>query len=366
MTLIFWLFVGSTLIQIAFWGGLFTQFAFYKKPKNSPKKEESVSIIICARNEEKNLKKNLSRILNQNYRSFEVIVVNDASTDDTKNILLDFNIEYPNLRIVTIDQKPKKSLGKKHALSKGIDTAKHDVLLLTDADCRPSSNNWLRKMQGSLQGAVDIGLGYGPYERSNSWLNKFIRFETVLTAVQYFSYALVGLAYMGVGRNLIYRKSLFKRVGQFNTHLHVTSGDDDLFIREAAKLSRVNIIIDSDAFMYSPPKTSWTAYQQQKNRHYTTSRFYRPIHQFLLGLFASSHLLHFIGGSVLLFNFSTMFVTLFLYGVRILVVMIVLHFALKQLKESDLWYWVPILDIALVIHYLVFAPGLLTSKTRKW
>ena len=210
--LVFIGFVIATAIQLFIWLYYFRQLAVFVKkeiPVNPNEKgQPPVSIIICARNEEDNLKKNLPRILNQNYRSFEVIVVDDKSTDQTRNILDKINTSFRNLRVLHLAHKPAGS-GKKPALAEGIKAAKHEILLFTDADCCPATDEWLNEMQRDIRGPIEIGLGYGPYKKRPGFLNTFIRYETFFTLLQYGSFALAGHPYMGVGRNLIYKKELF-------------------------------------------------------------------------------------------------------------------------------------------------------------
>ncbi|MEM9822100.1 MAG: glycosyltransferase, partial [Bacteroidota bacterium] len=305
-------FVLATIVQLLFWIFLFSKLAFFRESISSqtstPSAERPVSIIICARNEAENLKKNLPRILNQNYRSYEVIVVNDNSSDQTQNILLNFHIKNPILWSLDITDKPKGS-GKKPALAAGIRAARHEVLLFTDADCQPTSRNWLREMQELIQGRVEIGLGYGPYFSEKGFLNKFIRFETIFTAIQYFSFALAGHPYMGVGRNLIYKKRLFDKAGGFDKHAHLLSGDDDLFVNEVAHSNNVSITLKKESFVYSAPKSSWKAYFRQKARHLSTGKHYKIKHQVLLGLVSTSHFFHYLGGILLvILKTSTIFV----------------------------------------------------------
>ncbi len=324
-----------------------------------------VSIVICARNEAHNLRKNLPLILNQNYRSFEVVVVNDDSTDDTAQVLLDFQQKYSYIRIINISNKKNLDIGKKAALSKGIEAAQHEILLLTDADCAPVSEWWLQKMQQTIRGDIEIGLGYGPYNKGAGLLNKFIHYETVYTAIQYLSFALGKQTYMGVGRNLIYQKKLYYQANGFSGHKHIASGDDDLFVKDVARKNNVNIIIDSDTFMYSEPKQTWKAYYRQKVRHLSTSTVYRPYHQLLLGALSASHFLHYVTFFLFILKFSIIFAVV-IYMVRIMVLLFLFSRLLRLLDSPLSIRWIPILDTLYVFFYLFFLPSLFTGKNNRW
>ena len=159
-----------------------------------------------------------------------------------------------------ISQKILDVIGKKNALSRGIYHAKNDILLLTDADCYAKSNQWAKAMVSTLDENISVGLGYGPYETQQGLLNAFIRYETVYTAIQYFSFALWGIPYMGVGRNMIYKKELFFQAGGFDKHSHIASGDDDLFVNAIANKKNTSIVIHKNSQMNSAPKKTWKAY----------------------------------------------------------------------------------------------------------
>lgn len=361
------LFLGATFIQICYWCFLFSRFALYqeREDQESPRDEIPISIIICAKNECENLKKNLPLILNQNYRSLEVIVVNDSSTDDSGKVLLDFKQKNDYLRIINFNNTNKSHVGKKFALAEGIKAARYETLLLTDADCYPTSKDWVYKMQKSVRDNIEIGLGYGPYEKASGFLNIFVRYETVYTAIQYFTFALIGQTYMGVGRNLLYKRSLFFQTKGFTKHEHVASGDDDLFINEVARGNNVRITLDEATFMYSAPKKTWKSFYRQKARHMTTGGMYQRKHQLLLGLLSASHFLHYWGGIVLILFFSTMFAGV-IYMVRILILLFWYTFILKKLKAVSLLKWIPILDAFHVVYYLVFLPKLFIGKKNTW
>ena len=272
------------IIQLNYILFVYGKLAFYKvKPKQENAADKQVSIIICAHNEQENLKTYLPAILEQDYQNFEVIVVNDCSEDDTKWVLKEFAERYPHLKIVEIKEHIQLKHSKKFALTMGIKGAQYPYLLMTDADCQPNSNNWLREMVGSFQENKEIVLGYSPYFKFPGFLNRLIRFETSHTAMSYLSYALKGNAYMGVGRNLAYTKELFFKNKGFTEHMHIKSGDDDLFVNANADKHNVEINIHPDAFVYSDPKRTWKSYYKQKARHAGPSVLYKGKHKRMLG-----------------------------------------------------------------------------------
>ena len=360
------LFGVATILQLFFWGVVASRLAFYKPSSKTTTSQHPVSVIICARNEAKNLEAHLPLFLNQNYRFFEVIVVNDNSSDKTIDVLLKFQEKYSNLRILNICNKPTLP-GKKAALSKGIFAAQYNLVLLSDADCFPASNSWIQEMQSEISDKKCIVLGFSPYICiEKSFLNTFIRFEAIYTAIQYLSLALYHLPYMGVGRNLLYSKSIFLERGAFSKHADIASGDDDLFINDAADRTNTSIKVTSNAFTYSLPKGSWRGYYHQKTRHFTTGIKYKMKHQVILGMLALSHFLHYVLGFYLMLipEYSSSVFLLIL--VRMGMVVWLYQGILKRLNHSDLWIWIPLLDALLNVFYLLFAPNILIGNKRKW
>lgn len=373
-TLLKLIFFGATVVQLIFWLFVFSRLAFFNQKKHLglgesddyPLSQQAVSVIICARNEATNLRKKLPKILQQDYPDFEVVVVNDASTDESAEVLNELSKQYPHLRIISILEK--KQLGKKSALAKGIDNASYDWLLMTDADCTPVSKNWISGMMSGIREGKEMVLGYAPYaKRDNSLLNKFIRFETVWTATQYLSFALIGQPYMGVGRNLLYNKKLYKKVNGFTKHEDLASGDDDLFVNQVITQKNFSIILLPQTFMVSEPKTRWNSYFTQKNRHLSAGKRYMVKHQILLGLVSASHFLFFV---TLFFatyvKISTMFAVANIV-VRTILIWTVYAKILRKLHEERLLWWIPLLDVLYVFFYLVFAATIILRATpRKW
>jgi len=367
LAVVFWVTILATLVQLAYWLIVFSRLAYYRPAKNASTvldKKEPVSVIICVRNEAENLQKNLVYVLEQEYPHFEVIVVDDNSSDKSWEILLDIKNKYPILQLIQLREQTLP--GKKVALSRGIEAACFEKLLLTDADCRPVSNQWLSKMASGLHDEVEINLGYSPYILHAGFLNIFIRFEAVYTAIQYFSFTLLRFPYMGVGRNLAYVKSLFFEQQGFLSHQHIASGDDDLFINQAANGRNTTITIHPDAFVFSEPKTSWRGYYYQKSRHLTTGSRYRFSHQLLLGGLAGSHVMHYLGVLILLPTTCAPAVIL-MFLVRMAVIQWMYTRILKLLQDPALCRWIPLLDATFFCYYLLFSPVLLTTgNLKKW
>jgi len=264
---------------------------------------------------------------------------------------------------VTIDRKQARYPGKKHALTTAIKTVDNEVLLFTDADCKPASDSWLQKMQSLINTTHTVGLGFSPFKKRPGFLNAWIRFEGVYTAIQYFSMALRGMAYMGVGRNLIYKKKLFEKANGFVSHQDVLSGDDDLFINQVAQKDNVAITLDPDTFVYTDGATDWSSYLRQKKRHLSTGTRYHIKHQIILGLLTLSHVIFYLAGCTLLF--STDFAAFILAG-RMLVVVPIYGLILKKLKQVDLLILIPILDLLLLFYYVILSPAVLFNQTQKW
>ena len=365
-SLLLFTFTVAAFIQIGFWIFVFARLAFF--PKSVVDKETSsfpVSVVICAHNEEKNIADYLPFVLEQDFPVFEVVVVNDASSDATHEILNQFQKKYAHLRIVDI--RDKRTGGKKAALGEGIKATQYEVLLLTDADCKPASKNWISEMSERLsRPETEIVLGYAPHKiYKGSFLNLFICCETVWTAIQYFGFALAGFPYMGVGRNLMYRKKNFEKNKTFFSENKLISGDDDLFVNNFITKNNFSICISNDAFMWSEPQKNWKSFFKQKKRHLSTGTHYKLVHQFLLGLLNASHFLFFVTAiGMTLLKFSTIFVIIF-YVIRLLITGAICRRIFNKFSENRLMYWLPVLDFAFVIYCFIMVPSLF-FKTKNW
>jgi len=277
------------LVQLLFLFFFHSRLLFFKNKSVSKTPSVGVSVIVAAHNERENLQKLLPLLQKQQYADYEIIIVDDRSEDGSYEFLYEEKQKDARLKIVRIDHTPEHISNKKYAITLGIKAAKYEHLLFTDADCLPNSEHWISEMTGHFDESTHFVLGVSPYFKEKGLLNWLIRYETFHTAIQYLSYALARLPYMGVGRNLAYTKGTFLQGKGFHHHLKIVGGDDDLFVNEHANRKNTKISVSQDAQVYSYPKKMWRAWFRQKNRHLSVGKFYKKTHLFLLGLQSLSH-----------------------------------------------------------------------------
>ncbi|MFV8373954.1 glycosyltransferase [Flavobacterium sp. LB1P62] len=366
LILILYFFIFIVVVQISYYLGVFGKFAFAKAQKITAKRIP-ISVIVCAKNEEENVANYIPLLAEQNYPDFEIVLIDDASSDNTLAVFEEFEKQYSNVRLVKVKNNEAFWGNKKYALTLGIKAAKKEYLLFTDADCYPTSKDWMLAMSSQFTMQKTIVLGYGKYEKiPNSFLNKIIRFETLLTAIQYFSWAKIGHPYMGVGRNLAYKKETFFNVNGFIEHMQIRSGDDDLFVNQAANAKNTTIAYTPESFTLSKPKTTFKDWFTQKRRHVATANYYKPLDKLQLGAFYCSQLLFIIVPIILLsFQFQWILV-LSLIAVRYLVAWIVVGFSAGKLKENDIKVWFPIVEIVLILTQINIFITNIFSKPVHW
>ena len=363
--ILFILFCLALTIQLYYYLGVFSKLAFYKK-SSLPSFSPPASIIICARNEADNLAKFLPSIFNQEYPSYEVVVVNDCSYDNTEDFLKEFALQHPNLKVVTIQEDENYAHGKKIALMLGIKGAKHEHLLLTDADCRPADKYWLKGMMQHFNSDTDIVIGYGAYEKQKGFLNKIIRFDTFMIAQQFLSFALLRKTYMGTGRNLAYKKSLFFKLKGFASHYHIESGDDDLFVNEAVHKYKSNVQVNVTNRTISKVKTTLQDWMDQKRRHITTFSNYSFSSKLRLIFLTGSQYLFFAAFiSLLLLNVGV-FLIIFLFLLRLLIQIIIFKKSMAELDERDLLLLSPVIELILLFIYPLITVSNAFLKKNKW
>ncbi len=354
----------SVCIQCYFFIFIFFKLTIYKNTVVAHSSPSPISIVVCAHNELVNLQKLLPLLTSQIHPDFEIILVDDRSTDGSAAWLSSLDIK--NLKVITIKATPLGWTGKKYALQLGVQAATNPIILLTDADCMPATNHWAREMTSAFTLEIDACIGYAPYQKEPTFLNKLIRFETLHTAMQYLSLTLAGMPYMGVGRNMAYSKKIFEKQNGLTSISHILGGDDDLFANLAFKKNRVQIQIAEDSFVHSIPKKTYNEWFIQKTRHLAVGKYYKLFSRFVLGLLMCSQAVFYI--SVFTLFFIQTYIAISLIGIlfRTLVLIYIFVRLNIKLKEDFKWYWFPLLDIIFTFNYIYVGLNAYFFNRNKW
>ena len=366
-----WLLLACLLGQLVYAAYYFLPFAH--RPPELPADaagpdEEPVSVLVCAHNELENLRQLLPLLLQQDYPAgFELILVDDRSQDDTFLYVQQLAQYYPHVQLVTVRATPEGLSPKKYALTLGIKTARHARLLFTDADCIPATNQWLRLMQRGFAQSADMVLGYSAYAPAPGFLNKLIRFETLLTGAQYLSFAWRGKPYMGVGRNLAYTQQTFQATKGFASHIRRLGGDDDLLVQDAVRHgSRVVVVADPAAHTISVPAASWGAWWRQKRRHLSAGPRYRLADKLRIGNFIVVNLLFYFAALGLLFSRADWIPLIVIWAVRTSLLCFTYRQLGRRLDDRLPTAYLPLLDATYFFYYLTLGISLSLYRSLRW
>ena len=366
LNIIFYVFIGIVVIQLFYYLGIYSKFAF-AKPQTSNPKRIPVSVIVCAKNEAENVKRFVPLLAEQDYPDFEIVLIDDASSDETLDLFEAFEKQYHNIRLVKVANNEAFWGNKKFALTLGIKAARKEYLLFTDADCYPVSKDWITQMSSQFTMSKTIVLGYGAYEKvKSSFLNKIIRFDAMLAATQYFSWTKSGNPYTGEGRNLAYKKEEFFKVNGYINHMNIRSGEDTLFINEASNKKNTTICYSPESFTYCEAKKSFKDWLLQKRRQAFTASFFKPADKLLIRLFYISQLL-FIVFVILLaaLQYNWMFLVPVIVF-RYIFSWTTMGYSASKLKEKDTVYWYPVIEIILIFTQVNVFFSNLISKPVHW
>jgi len=330
-----------------------------------------VSVIICAKDEAENLRQFLPFVLQQEYPDFEVIVINDGSTDETQSLLNDLCVEYQNLRTTFVPVGANNLSTKKLGLTLGIKAAKNELLLFTDADCMPEDKTWIARMARNFTPETDFILGYGAYLNKRGFLNRLITYDTLFIALQYMGMAIARKPYMGVGRNMAYRKETFFAHKGFASTLNLISGDDDLLVNKASDSKNTKVEIAPDSITWSEPNKTFSGWFYQKERHLSVSSYYKASSKFRLALEPMTRGLFYLALilSVVVGNLIILIATAVLFVTRLIIQMVIINKSSNHFGERKYIFLLPVFDIFLpLVSLYILTFGRITSrgKSVRW
>ncbi|QSE95930.1 glycosyltransferase [Fulvivirga lutea] len=359
------IFIVLSAIQVLFYGLFLIKLTTFKKEKKEY--HQGISVVIASMNGMPHLSQLVDNLMDQDYNEFEIVVVNDRSTDDTKDYLIDATKKYNNLKVVTVEHKPNNMDGKKYALTLGIKAAKHTNILLTDNDCIPATNQWIKEMaMGFASENTQIVTGVSLYQSQSGILNSFIQYDSLWTAIQYVSLHLLGMPYMAVGRNLAYKKDLFLTKKGFSGYMETTGGDDDLFVNKHASSVNTSLVIGSNSLVWSQPKQTWKEFLTQKLRHLSVGKHYKVKHKLVLGILSFSHLafwLTFIASMI--FN-PLNYIVLSCFLIRTLLLYLTFRSGSHKFGKTFGMWGLLFLDFIFVFYYLSTGLRAIFTKKVRW
>jgi len=344
---------------------MFSTWSDKREANTSGLTEKPISVIVAAHNEQENLKELVPLLLNQNYSQKEIIIALDRCIDKSEKVIRQFQ-DHPNLHLVNIVETPPAFSGKKFALTRAIEIAHHEILVFTDADCRPSDKNWLKHVNESFTDQIKISIGYSPYLKVPGVLNKFIRYETLLTCLQYFSFSRLGMPYMGVGRNMAYKKSFFQEKGGFGDFKSINGGDDDLFIGSHATRSNINSYYNNESFVFSKAKNSWKSLFKQKRRHLSVGKYYQKKHQLILGLLGSTQIMFWLTFAILAMLKASLSLLVLCFLIRLICFNLFFIRGARTISYKFELLWTPFLDLVHTLFLLIMGPVGFFTKRVKW
>jgi hypothetical protein len=360
------LFILCTIIQLIYLWLVNGRLAFYRK-ESGIQTRQPVSVILSGRDITPGMEDNLDKILKQDYPDFEVVIVNESPDEDNRLYLETLARKYPKLKIINIGENLNFFKGLKFPLSIGIKSSKNDIIIITDIYSIPKSSKWIESIQSNFNQKTDIVLGFSTYPHKIGLFNQWLRFDNLQTSVRYLSFALLGMPYMGVGRNLSYRKTLFYKSHGFTSHYTLITGEDDLFVNQVAQKDSTRIEISEDSHTIFEGKIGFLEWLIQRKMHLETQMYFKLRHRVILGLNSVSLLLFYSAFAILLI-YAPAFWILFLsvFGVRTISSMFITKKCMMKLNEKELLLLSPVYELLLLIIIIFLRLSIIFIKSNKW
>ena len=276
------------LVQLLYYFGLYDRICRYNQAAQRGEIHYSqslppLSVVLTVSKESDLLRRHLPAILTQDYPQYEVIVIDDGKTSESEELLCALEEQYPHLYHSFVPSSSRYVSHKKLAITLGIRASKYDWIVLTEADCCPTSDQWLRRMARHFTPRTQVVLGHSGYLPAQGWLARKADFDLLLQSMRRWGSALAGHPYMGIGRNLAFRKELFYQVKGFSAHLHLTRGEDDLFVNQVATGDNTRVECSPEAAMRREGVKRKKEWWNEKVNYAFTARYYRGLQRWLMG-----------------------------------------------------------------------------------
>lgn len=339
--------LGASLLFFFIIQILYSIFLFRKPQAFEKKREEiivdedelpGISVIVTSKNNSFELEKNLPYFLNQNYPLYEVIVVNSGSTDDTDDVLKLAEQKYSQLYHTFIPAGADEVNEKKLAITLGVKAAKYDIVLFSESYCRPFSNNWIREFGKEFTKGKDILLGYSKVIFTNRvGLGNFIRYDNLIHHLKFLSLAIAGKPFMGIGRNMAYKKELFFNNKGLSSVLGIDGGEDDLYINRISNRKNTGVILSKDSIIETDSVDSFSTWRSIKSKYLYTKQFYKGPANSIFGFETITKQLFYlnlvlsIAASIYFSNFILLGFSVLLFIIRFIILLLVIN-------KNSVWF----------------------------
>lgn len=362
-----YLFAAVIIINCAYYLLFFT--LSFSKRETTPLEEVNlpISVLVYVKNNASQILENLEAILQQDYPNFEMVLINDDSSDNSLELLEEFQNKHDNFPIHISNVKGNETFwgSKKYALTLGIKRANYPNMLFTDGNCKPMSQNWIRHMASGFSSSNKIVLGYSNYKQEKGFLNLILRFDTMLNAIHYLSFAKAKMTYMGVGKNLAYTSDVYYDNRGFISHVKLPVGDDDLFVNEVANKYNTATIYHPDSFIEAEAISEWADWFNIKKNRAWSFRHYKLKHKvLLLTYFFSSSLFWVLTAAS--FFFLPLETCLILIGIRVLLQYLSIGINAYKLGGKRMIFFIPFLELILILLQIRKIQYYLIEPKLKW
>ncbi len=364
---IFGIFTLCAFIQFYYYWSIFRHVVNIK-PYTGKSTKPPVSVVICAKNEQQNLEKNLPLYLEQNYPEFEVVVVNDCSTDETEALLYTLKLKYKKLQVTTIELDHQFLHNKKLAITIGIKAARYDNIIFTEPYCAPSDNKWLASMQQAFGSKGELVVGYCRNEPREGLADKVMRSDSVVSALFSLHGAMLGKPYRCTIKNMGISQSFFFRSKGFAHYNSYPNSEETIFLCRNGNEENTRVAISSDAILSSSQVLTFEQWFKQKCLYSSLlSMGKRGVWRLRCEILSRTSFyttfLVLLILAIIRLDYLLMLCMAPLVITRLITRMVIMRKALNKLQEKGIFFWILVYDI--ISPLLTFIVALVQPNLQK-